>query len=760
MANPLSIEVKFPKLFTENLPMRVHSSSPTKVSLAGKKTLNLKSPQVNTLQKQQKVLMESLASRFFLDESPPLQQAISFSTPKPSKLKSTNCLWKKEFDKVNQILISNELNIAKAKGPTDSLSQLQQEFTNYKDYLEGLAGCYSEKYTELSKSIIKATTNITKVFSKIIIKINTLEVTETLRKAEKNCQPKDKFYCERFCQTEEGKIDCPEVDIQNLKGLSEKLKNINMPRVTRRLAELQKTLVEMNTPVPVTPKTPDIDHTNFIQILKNALKPQPGPEKASINTQTDPLPPVVTTIEFNSDESLQAELFYMKKMYDEQMACKPLNEKSEEKHEVMIMDNDKKLKDIELELMQLKNKYRLLEMENMRNVNKMAIRQKRGSVEKKDENVMGNKEDFEEMKKKFGEQGVKMKGFINELEAKLMEIEEAWMKKTGKAFVYGLTVSATGIASTLRKDSSKPEGQSSNFNIDFMEPGRKNVRPGQNRAENPNPKGESIRNQGQSNKLNPNPQNDTQNPSGTIEILEKSSKKPIYNLIDIDPKMTEYSQESNSPIEKAIKNHDPISLRKAFNSPFKQKPLSPDKASASKETEESIIPTCSIEIYDTQIEEIEERLYKALNEDQWSIFLEYKAIFAIFQMKKAWKNVQGNSKECSAPLDKNTKYKLLDHKNSKSLEYQNISNSIDTSKLASDLQSYINDPLLIPFLSKAIGNENINNFTIGMKLELLKILNEHKYKRCAEDCEHLKRAMALRVKIKGKPYPVKNVIIF
>ncbi|OMJ84846.1 hypothetical protein SteCoe_13972 [Stentor coeruleus] len=759
MANPLSIEVKFPKLFTETSPIRVQSSSPTKVSLTGKKPLNLKSPQVNALQKQKKVLMESLASRFFLDESPPPQPATNFSTPKPSKLKSAKGLWKREFEKVNQNLINNELNIAKAKGSNDSLSILQQEFIIYKEYLEGLAGCYSEKYIDISKSIIKATANTAKVFSKLIIKINTLEVTEALRKAEKSSHPKEKNYCERFCQTEESKLDCPEVDIQNLKCLSEKLKNINMPRVTRRLAELQRTLVQMNTPVPETPKTPDIDHANFIQILKNALKPQPGPEKSSINTQTDPLPPAITTIEFNSDESLQAELYYVKKMYEEQMACKPSAEKTEEKHEVMIMDNDKKLKDVELELMQFKNKYRLLEMENLRNISKMSIRQKRGSVEKKAEDILGGKEELEEMKKKFSEQNLKMKGYINELEAKLMEIEEAWMKKTGKAFVYGTNVVTASIINSLRKDSSKPEGQSSNFNIDFMEPGRKNPKFRQKGAENPNPKLQNTGNDAQNSKLNPNPQNDTQNPSGIVEILEVASKAQL-SMIDIDPKITEYSEDSNSPIERVLKGKDPIALRKAFNSPLKQKPLSPEKTYATKETEESIMPTCSVEIYDTQLDEIEERLYKALNEDQWSIFLEYKALFAVFQMKKAWKNVQGNSKECSIPLDKSIKFKPQNHKNSKSLEYKNISNSIDTLKVTSELQSYINDPLLLPFLSKAIGNESIDNFTIGMKLELLKILNEHKYKRCAEECEHLKRAMTLRAKVKGKPYPVKNVVIF
>ena len=61
-------------------------------------------------------------------------------------------------------------------------------------------------------------------------------------------------------------------------------------------------------------------------------------------------------------------------------------------------------------------------------------------------------------------------------------------------------------------------------------------------------------------------------------------------------------------------------------------------------------------------------------------------------------------------------------------------------------------------ISKIFENSiEFDNLPIKSKLEIAKSLKGHNNNKCSEMCEHLKRAMRIKFKYRGKRYPIKVI---
>mmetsp|Transcript_14570 Transcript_14570/g.21236 ORF Transcript_14570/g.21236 Transcript_14570/m.21236 type:complete len:594 (-) Transcript_14570:25-1806(-) len=61
----------------------------------------------------------------------------------------------------------------------------------------------------------------------------------------------------------------------------------------------------------------------------------------------------------------------------------------------------------------------------------------------------------------------------------------------------------------------------------------------------------------------------------------------------------------------------------------------------------------------------------------------------------------------------------------------------------------------ISLVIKVFENEELQRMPVAVKDELLKCLKNHSDSRCGAECEHLKRAMMIKHKVRGIPYPLK-----
>ena len=61
----------------------------------------------------------------------------------------------------------------------------------------------------------------------------------------------------------------------------------------------------------------------------------------------------------------------------------------------------------------------------------------------------------------------------------------------------------------------------------------------------------------------------------------------------------------------------------------------------------------------------------------------------------------------------------------------------------------------ISLVIKVFENEELQRMPIAVKDELLRCLKNHSDSRCGAECEHLKRAMMIKHKVRGIPYPLK-----
>ena len=257
-------QVKFPKLNSESS----RGLGPTNLNNFDNRLLLKKSNKWISLQQNAKSLIDSqLSSKFFCKKTIIPDQAVSLSPKHVKHHSPNNSLLTREIARINENLLLKELSF---KNSSINEQDFESQFWMYLDHLENLKNCYSFIHKDLYKSMHNALNKVSEIFLKIKKKLHISEKFKTGKILEKTEPLKLlKLHSSTLSQTDE-KIDnsIPDINIESLKGLNEKMKNINIPRVTRRLVELNKSLANMYiSSVPHTPSTPDINTEEIFSSL-------------------------------------------------------------------------------------------------------------------------------------------------------------------------------------------------------------------------------------------------------------------------------------------------------------------------------------------------------------------------------------------------------------------------------------------------------------------------------------------------------------
>ena len=610
-----SFDYRLPRISVDTPVTRVHSTSPSRVFQKDTKPQRKVSPRLLPKQKHNKSLLDAnLSSKFFFEDSPEIK-TINWS-PKQEKNKTySNGILKRELKRVNERLINNELLLNKFDKNKSFQENIKHEFKIYIDYLEQVTNCLSYKYPELYKLITKAIANISHVFFKSFFLSTNKAKPEVVIK-EVTEEKKHRIYKEDSCQTEDQYSSiCTQYDFEIIKGISEKFKTINMPRITRKLANLHNSLLNMHTNIPKTPETPEISHDNLLKLLIKLHRPDKIIDTNEFSSQTDEVNSAKNggnILQFNSNDQLQADLFLITQKYHE---LKESIEKNsiENPKEIIKNNNDSKIQELEIELMTLRSKYKNLEQINKNFKADIPKKEKIEDASKKKDNHKDKKEnnEIEELKKKFGEKIHQIKTVLNISEAKLIEIEDAWLKRTGKQFVYNNKNTETSILIEEKRHSFQQVNAVPKAAFDFeKETHRKKLTITERNVKK---KAEDI-------VIKKIHTFDQQKLEKSIIIPDNLEKKASNVIKDTKEKSIPSEKIIETPIENSIiiKNiaNNTMEMNVLASNPEEKAFKSFDNNLIYKETEESYISSYSLEIGESKYEEIEEKLFKALSSDQ------------------------------------------------------------------------------------------------------------------------------------------------
>lgn len=725
MHSPIN-ELKLPRILTETPSERGNSVSPVRGMTELKNYTNFTRRSLRRQKKNQSLLDEHLSNKFFVEESHGISKILNVSPKLGKTYASYNSVWRRELEKAGEKLVDCELNLKKIADSEESLQKLEMEYRVYMEYLDRVVKCCAFVHSEIYKAGSKAVYHVGQVFSKVLVRV----AAENKKKSEGEIkfEKKSRVSSEKCCQTEEKQRE--DIEIEMLKELSEKFKLINMPKVTRGLEKIYKSMIKMRASVPNTPESPKINSENIIKLLHSLKKSDKNPittfEKSSQAGDPPQKPKLIQSTSYKQPETD----FSILQRKQELEKLSPSG-KLKEFEFAMNKDNEKQIEKLEIELISLRSMCKHLEDECLKSKN--SIKETVSKVEKGKKGdakeLESAKKELKTMKKEFMEELHQQEILLNITNAKLIDIESAWMKRTGTKFIYNSTVAEFPQSLQINSKFSKPV-------IDFDS--KKDLK-------KPNV---SVKQQ-KDFRLN-NPQEYSK-----VDSKSNSQKTDSLNTIPIKP-------ENQSFVES-------ISPQKVFSKPPKGQKIKEKKATdfqissitsymAHKDTEESYQSAESLEQKKNSYEDGEEELFKALAAYQWDLFIKYKIYLKKNKFAQLQTNLEKNSKSC---LTINCEEENNLHVGSKIFEVQTKSAEFIVNEkisIESELENIMENPNIKILVSKAFQFEKISG-PDQMKLKLISLFKDHLNKRCGENCEHLRRAMQLGYKYMGKAYPIKKLNI-
>ena len=363
-----------------------------------------------------------------------------------------------------------------------STCPLFQEMQFYLDYLSNISASIKSKDLRLSKSIGRGLIGVERSFNKMVQRINHDKATiSSLQKPQKT-EVSVQTVQEKSEKVDEESEVLPE--LENFKQLVVGLKKIKMSRITGQLLELYESLCQMHTEIPELTAMPD-PHTRdtspeaimlmHLNVIKNHVfhilsDPKPEPIRTSLEKSTQ--------AEFIVSQIPEVRVLE-KSIYSKDQEILKIKEKigNFEEERFGLQDKIKKMQNFykevekqqyehEIETVHLKGKFQHSEVV-------IVAQEKRilwfdGKLVKKTEKLVRAKLRIDELKKIIVKKQKDMSKLQDELwdskiswkicEEKLIDIESAWERKTGRRYEYktidvGVLISKYGIVKEEFEDS-------------------------------------------------------------------------------------------------------------------------------------------------------------------------------------------------------------------------------------------------------------------------------------------------------------------
>ena len=741
---------------------RTFNNSPLRIiSNDTKPQLDISRRRLFRQKKIQSLLDEHLSSKFFLHDSPIGMKTVNFSPDFMKNKGKFHRACNREIERVKEKLIIDELSLKKISNFEPTHKKLELEYKIYIDHLEHIANCFALKYPDLYKNLNHAISNVSQVFSKFT-SILSIELNPPVVESEKIQVKLSKHCYDNYSQTDQSSLDPGEImEIQNIRELSQKIQSINMKKVTRKLAEVQNSLASMYSHVPKTPETPNISKENLIALLCKLHKKQGIIVETAENwSQTTEIKFEPMILQFNSDKQLEEDLYNLKKQYEE--------EKANIKYKISEItsprpenDSNSHAQTLEIEIMSLRSKYKTLEEKYFQLEKSSKESAFKGLPRKTNTDKKNNsKKAAETLKEGLIAEIAEQKLLLDLSNSKLSQIEEAWLKRTGNRFVYNnpavdlLSINTleptrpTIVSPKPLLDSKKSQDTSKNTNSSsksknfFDTPSERKPRASQVKVTS-----ETL-----------------SIPAGSHSLGASRTPRQAPDLSP--PVVSAVKAEGNEITEKFIAKNtvDTTGEEKKHKKKYSTMERSADRNIEEsernfiyKETEETYKTYNSAEFEGFCLDQGEEKLYRALTTDQWKIFLEYKFMVKEVKLKEVQINLLNNSKSCYMNALEQKLIKAKKH--SKSVESVKNQNSTQQIIVQNELSNMMENPKVKVLFNSTLQTEDLSSIPISAKIKLMAIFKDHLIKQCRESCEHLKRAMRIGYKYRGKRYPINTIKI-
>jgi len=713
---------KFPEIKTlKNAPKRYKTSKCSRSYSAKKK---------QPIQNLEKTFDNSSESINFASQlkSSQLSSQIGFTT------RNLNIELKKlEEDLDSQEIDLKTYNFMERNDPTTA----EQEFGVYRAYLEGVGVCLMQKYARFGSSVMRGIKGLSRAFLKVTAKESiSASPASQIQKSTKT-QP---------TQTSVEEEEEQSADITYFKSVQKRLKGMDYGKIPGHLTDLYERLQSMVTDLPSPSKTPEYMSLEVRDIAKdlgvnlksfeNELISYLNRKNMSKLKRTSETQTEVEVVDPNHFNFIKDSLYEKEKKVSE--LSSKLESATEEVKTTMKAVNSLKFENQSLESSLFKERQ---EASNLRQViidNKYTDHSTQKldfqkEIDRLYDRLKAAKDKKKKLKNEYQSTVKKLESTSNKIQKlknksqvfkmKLEEIEEAWTEKFG-SFEFSEATKAT--EQQLNSENTKLKTKKSTEKLEAEESLRSSAR------------------------ITPN----------TIKIKSKTKKTMIsknQNKTQVTLKKRPETQESSR------KKSDKPGKSSTFSKPkikeFEGFTSSAEKTPGFSKTED----TLNIEDYFQKTHEFatlknqaEEDFLNSLSPEQREMFYKYMQADNDLKLQEKLQKADIFSKAIQ-----------FDHRNPHKVY---PTGSLLKKDLLGKMPKELTDELeggsfkgLSPERIRDILRKrdiDLEGLPPQIRIEILRSMEGHDEKRCGPECEHLKRAMMIKYKNRGKLYPIKkaNVI--
>lgn len=300
------------------------------------------------------------------------------------KRRNIDVFYTNELKRLDEQLDSYEIEIEAYKFTNKPKGCINlKECETYLWYLEGLSLCVKQKDSKLGNCVLRGLMGHKKAFKNL---------TEDL-KFEDSQDIQKILYKDSYSQTLDNRSqDLSSPDLDSLKVLGDKLKNLKLSRITNKLCDLYDSLCQMHTDVPSPTETPEVYTFDVkeaaksleadVQSLRNTLTMKMTKKKMvktliSKDTQTDKQIEEKKVIETILQEK-ELEAFQYKHKYElaleeiNHLKENLLNRKTFITEERKYVDNSKEIFDLKFKINGLEEENRELHAKSQFLIEKLA----------------------------------------------------------------------------------------------------------------------------------------------------------------------------------------------------------------------------------------------------------------------------------------------------------------------------------------------------------------------------------------------------
>ncbi|CAG9335073.1 unnamed protein product [Blepharisma stoltei] len=715
--------------------------------------------------------------------------------------RNSNAFCDNELDHYDKDL--DEFEIGLENTYQSSFLKINGEWEKYQKYLENISICAIQKDSKLGNCIIRGIIGLTKTFKKLSKNINEgpLEAKSTNYKEKSSQTEKEKVPEPRFCSSPE---------LESLKELQSKLKNIRFSRITGQLCDLYDSLCQMHTDIPSPTDTPDLikfdseeaakelekdveELRNELtiklvkkKVIKKTLDKECQVERIQKNTHREEL------LENILGEK-ELDLFKLKHKCEELLEERKKWQDKLEEHKNKS-NEDENASQNEQEIEKLKEKIHELEYElRGQNINVDILKEKyeraRSNFErikkengKLKEKLIGKRRKLQEIRENLFQTNV----LWRIAEEKTKQIEYAWKVKYGSDFVYG-EIDTNEIIKryNLTKDQESDSEIKEEIGFEGALVGYDGKEIIMSFKDKDSGKA-TIQNY--SNNL-PDKEYYTENAGIVLQnnkekiIIPPNKTENEYELKDSKVAKEEFSNSQKQNINR-ISQAKNISEIYSKNNWFQASGNTKDEKAQYNYGDTNNSFTNSL--HTAKIDELAElakiaakKLILTLNQDQTKLFEDYKQIMEmrLSEYQKISKARPSHNKSASSGPPKlshrSFQYSRLQKKNKKprpspigdSMFSSMGTSLIHTSKVAENAKTFFytenlktegNEEIPSLLISLFKGDEDYWSLSPTTRRLLGRCMEGHDSQFCGEDCEHLKRAMKIKTKYQGVLYPIKK----